>query len=66
MITKSKKILVTGVAGFLGSNLLNKLLREGHTVVGIDNLSMGRLENIQSSLDHKNFLFIEKPGHCHS
>ncbi|NNE77194.1 MAG: NAD-dependent epimerase/dehydratase family protein [Pricia sp.] len=60
MSTESKKILVTGVAGFLGSNLLIKLLKEGHQVVGIDNLSMGRLENIQGSLNHKKFEFLEK------
>ncbi len=55
---KHKKILITGVAGFLGSNLLSKLLQEGHHVVGIDNLSMGRLENIHDSLNHTNFVFI--------
>ena len=60
MITKSKKMLITGVAGFLGSNLLNKLLHEGHTVVGIDNLSMGRLENIKESMNQSNFVFLEK------
>ncbi len=59
MITNSKKVLVTGVAGFLGSNLLIKLLNEGHHVVGVDNLSMGSLENIQESLNHKNFVFIK-------
>lgn len=59
MTTNSKKVLVTGVAGFLGSNLLAKLLKEGHQVVGIDNLSMGRLENISDSIDHKNFAFVE-------
>lgn len=56
----TKNILVTGVAGFLGSNLLTKLLREGHTVTGIDNLSMGRRENIQVHLDNPSFTFLEK------
>lgn len=56
---KHKKILITGVAGFLGSNLLSKVLQEGHYVVGIDNLSMGRLENIHDSLNHTNFVFIQ-------
>jgi UDP-glucose 4-epimerase len=60
MSISSKKVLVTGVAGFLGSNLLAKLLTEGHEVVGIDNLSMGSLENIQKYLDHENFNFLEK------
>ncbi len=60
MSTEQKKVLVTGVAGFLGSNLLSKLLNEGHTVVGIDNLSMGRMENIGDNINHSNFQFIEK------
>lgn len=54
-----KNILLTGVAGFLGSNLLSKLLSEGHKVWGIDNLSMGKLENISQHLDNKDFTFIE-------
>lgn len=60
MTTNSKKIMVTGVAGFLGSNLLKTLLKEGHSVVGIDNLSMGSLENIKASLNHENFVFLER------
>ena len=59
MIINPRKILVTGVAGFLGSNLLNKLLSEGHYVVGIDNLSMGSIENIRINLNHENFVFLE-------
>ncbi|SIS37050.1 UDP-glucose 4-epimerase [Zobellia uliginosa] len=59
MITEKKKILITGVAGFLGSNFLVKCLSQGHEVVGIDNLSMGTLDNIEKSLDHQNFHFIK-------
>jgi UDP-glucose 4-epimerase len=55
-----KKILVTGVAGFLGSNLLGKLLQEGHEVVGIDNLSMGKLDHLYPYLDHPDFTFQQK------
>lgn len=55
----SKKVLVTGVAGFLGANLLERLLAEGHHVVGVDNLSMGLLSNISESLDNPAFTFIE-------
>ena len=52
--------LITGVAGFLGSNLLKKSLDEGHTVIGIDNLSMGKIENIEPHLSNPNFSFLQK------
>lgn len=54
------KILVTGVAGFLGSHLLDKLLTSSHQVIGIDNLSMGKLENIAEHLGNKAFQFLQK------
>ena len=41
MSSKSKKILVTGVAGFLGSHLAEKLVELGHKVIGIDNMIGG-------------------------
>lgn len=44
-------ILITGVAGFIGSNLASRLLREGHDVVGIDNLSYGLRENVPEDVD---------------
>lgn len=50
--------VVTGCAGFLGSNLVERLLRSGHHVVGIDNLSMGRLENIAEFRDEPRFRFV--------
>jgi len=53
-------IVVTGVAGFLGSNLLERLLANGHRVVGLDNLSMGRIENIESHLENKAFKFLKR------
>ena len=55
-----KKILVTGIAGFLGSNFLRRLLVADHHVVGIDNLSMGKLSNIRNYLKHPRFTFINK------
>ena len=55
-----KNILVTGVAGFLGSNLLRKILDNGHTVIGIDNLSKGKLDHIRPYLDEPNFTFLQK------
>jgi len=49
-----KKILITGVAGFIGSNLASRLLKEGYEVVGIDNLSYGVKEQIPAGVDfHK-------------
>ncbi len=60
MVEFPQKILVTGVAGFLGSHLLDLLLASGHEVVGIDNLSMGKLENIAEHLTSKKFQFLQK------
>ena len=53
------RILLSGAAGFLGSNLTDRLLEAGHEVVGIDDLSTGRLSNIQHLSDHRNFDFVE-------
>ncbi len=53
------RILVTGVAGFLGSHLLDRLLAAGCSVVGIDNLSMGRLSNIEHQFANKRFQFLQ-------
>lgn len=51
--------LVTGAAGFIGSNLVRRLLGLGETVRGIDNFSTGRQENIADLLDNKNFTFTK-------
>ena len=40
------RTLITGAAGFIGSTLVDRLLAEGHDVVGIDNLSTGRIANL--------------------
>ena len=53
-----QKILVTGVAGFLGSHLLDRLLEAGCDVIGIDNLSMGTLQNIAPHLGGAAFRFL--------
>lgn len=45
------RVLVTGAAGFLGSNLVKRLLKDNHVVYGLDNYSTGRLRNLQSIYD---------------
>lgn len=56
---KNKKVLVTGGAGFIGSNLCEYLLEEGSFVVCFDNFSTGKRENITSFLKHSNFQLLE-------
>lgn len=52
--------LVSGAGGFLGSHLVDRLLFEGHKVVGVDNLCTGSLENLQNALsDKEKFFFIQ-------
>ncbi|TWO33985.1 SDR family oxidoreductase [Seonamhaeicola sediminis] len=54
-----KKVLVTGGAGFIGSNLIDVLINQNNTVVCLDNLATGHLKNIEPHLNHPNFTFIE-------
>lgn len=54
------RVAVTGVAGFIGSNLADRLLREGHLVVGIDNLAYGVREQIPPGVDFRH-LDIRSP-----
>lgn len=50
-------ILVTGGAGFIGSHLCDKWIKDGHTVYCLDNLSNGNLNNVRHLLSNKNFKF---------
>jgi len=54
------KIVITGAAGFIGSHLCDALLDRGYSVEAIDNLSMGRMENIQHNLHHPRFSFHQE------
>jgi dTDP-glucose 4,6-dehydratase len=54
------RILVTGAAGFLGSHLTDRLLAEGHSVLGVDNLSTGDAENLAHLAHEPCFEFAQK------
>jgi dTDP-glucose 4,6-dehydratase len=51
------RVLVTGAAGFLGSHLTDRLLGEGHSVIGVDNLSTGDAENLDHLAHQPRFTF---------
>ena len=55
----NKRILITGGAGFIGSNLSEVLLEKGNTVICLDNFATGRKENIAHFLSNPNYTFIE-------
>ena len=52
-----KKVMVIGGAGFIGSHVVDELVRRGHDVHVIDNLSSGRLDNIKSHIDSRDIEF---------
>jgi len=58
-LIENSKVLVTGGAGFIGSNLIYKLLQQNNKVVCLDNFTTGKRENIQDFLDNKSFQLIE-------
>lgn len=53
------KYLVTGGAGFIGSHLCERLIKDGHDVVCLDNFYNGNLNNIRGLFNNKNFYFVE-------
>ncbi len=53
------RILITGGAGFIGSNLAEQSIQAGHTVVVFDDFSTGRRENLEGILDHPDFTLVE-------
>jgi len=52
------EVVITGVAGFLGSRLASFIVDKGYRVTGLDNLSTGSLNNLASIMDDQNFTFI--------
>lgn len=52
------RVLVTGGAGFIGSHLIDELVKRGHEVTVLDSLSTGKLENIRAHLNRSSFRFI--------
>ena len=52
-------VLITGCAGFIGSNLADRLLRLGHRVTGVDNFSTGQRRFLENALTHPQFRLIE-------
>jgi UDP-glucose 4-epimerase len=54
-----RRVLVTGGAGFIGSHLVDRLLKRGYEVTVLDNLSTGKLENVKDRLDDAGFKFVK-------
>ena len=55
---KIKNILVTGGAGFIGSHLCERLLKDGHHIICLDDFSTSHVRNIESLLSNPNFQFL--------
>ncbi len=59
MVFEKKNVLVTGGAGFIGSHVCERLLRDGHRVICVDNLATGHVRNIDALLPNADFQFIK-------
>jgi dTDP-glucose 4,6-dehydratase len=72
-MAKKERVLVTGAAGFLGSHLCDRFIREGFHVIGMDNLITGDLRNVEHLFKHADFefyhhdvsTFVHIPGELH-
>lgn len=56
---KSVRYVISGAAGFIGSHLCERLLRDGHQIVAFDNLITGRIENVRHLIENSSFDFSE-------
>lgn len=54
------RVLVTGAAGFIGSTVTDRLLADGHEVVGVDDLSHGRMTNLEAAAASRAFRFVQQ------
>jgi len=59
MLSNKKVFLITGAAGFIGSHMVDYLLKKNFNVIGVDNLKNGRLNNIKHNLKNKKFRFFK-------
>lgn len=59
-MTERKRILITGAAGFLGSHLCDRFVKDGYKVIGMDNLITGRLKNIEHLFGNEQFEFYHQ------
>lgn len=57
---RSKVVLITGAAGFIGSHLVEKMLKVGAQVIGIDNYITGNKQNLETVVNDENFMLIEQ------
>lgn len=57
--SQRKRIVVTGGAGFVGSHLVDRLMKMGHEVIVLDNFFTGRRENVEQWIGHRNFRLVD-------